>query len=59
VRRGEPRAGGTAEIARDPRFSTAIGLMHYGLRADEQRFFMGRVPKGLFDRVTEWLGQVF
>ena len=59
VRRGEPRAGGTAEIARDPRFSTAIGLMHYGLRADEQRFYMGRQPKRFVDRVSEWMSQMF
>jgi cell division protein FtsA len=59
VRRGEPRVAGQSEIARDPRYATAVGLVQYGLRAEEQRFYMGRPSGGLVGRVGRWFQQVF
>lgn len=59
VRRGEPRVAGATDIARDPRFATAVGLVQYGLRAEEQRFYMGRTSGGLLNRVGRWFQQVF
>jgi cell division protein FtsA len=60
VRRGEPRPiGGLTEVLRSPSYSTGVGLMLYGLKADEQRFYLGRTPNTLIGRVREWFGEVF
>ncbi len=59
VRRGEPRVAGDSVIARDPRYATAVGLVMYGLRADEQRFYQGRSPRSFFGRVGRWFESVF
>jgi len=56
VRRGEPRAlPGMPEGLRGPQFATAVGLVQYGLQADEQRFYMGRPSGGLFHRLGGWI----
>lgn len=62
VRRGEPRAvGGLTEAVRSPSFSTAVGLVLYGLKADEQRFYMGKPPggEGIFSRFQRWIHEAF
>jgi cell division protein FtsA len=59
VRRGEPRVAGDSVIARDPRYATAVGLVMYGLRAEEQRFYQGRSPRSFFGRVGRWFESVF
>jgi cell division protein FtsA len=60
VRRGEPRvAGGKADLVKDPRLATGVGLVHYGLKAEEQRFYLGRPTGGVFGRVGRWIQQVF
>jgi cell division protein FtsA len=60
VRRGEPRAvSGLTDIVRSPQMATAVGLVQYGLHADEQRFYLGRPRGGLFGRVSQWFSEVF
>ena len=60
VRRGEPRSvGGLTDAVKGPQFSTAVGLALYGLKADEQRFYLGRPQRGMFGRVQRWFAEVF
>jgi cell division protein FtsA len=60
VRRGEPRGvGGQLESVRNPAFSTAVGLTLYGLKAEEQRFYLGRRKRGVFSTIQDWFGAAF
>lgn len=60
VRRGEPRhVGGLTDAVKGPQFATAVGLAHYGLRAEEQRFYLGRPRRGVVGRLQQWFGEVF
>jgi cell division protein FtsA len=60
VRRGEPRnVGGMVEAAKGPQNATAVGLAYYGLKADEQRFYLGRPQRGMFGRLQRWFAEVF
>lgn len=60
VRRGEPRhVGGILDSVKHPSFSTGVGLALYGLKAEEQRFYMGRPQRGVVGRFTKWWGAAF
>lgn len=60
VRRGEPHVtGGLVDVVNSPIHATGVGLVQYGLRADEQRFYLGRPPRGMFGRVGKWFAEVF
>lgn len=58
VRRGEPRTAGLA-AAKDPRLATGVGLVHYGIKADEERFLLGKPTGGLAGRFGRWLSKSF
>lgn len=60
VRRGEPRhAGGLAESVKSPAYATGVGLALYGLKAEEQRFYLGRPTRNVFGKVGRWFADVF
>lgn len=60
VRRGEPRhVGGTASAVKSPAYATGTGLALFGLKAEEQRFYLGRPTRGVFGKWGKWLAEVF
>lgn len=60
VRRGEPRhVGGLAEAVKSPAYATGVGLALYGLKAEEQRFYLGRPTRSVLGKVGRWFADVF
>lgn len=60
VRRGEPRhVGGLAEAVKSPAYATGVGLALYGLKAEEQRFYLGRPTRTVLGKVGRWFADVF
>jgi len=61
VRRGMPKGvGGLVEVVRSPTFSTAVGLVHYGLSRSASAEVSDRAKHGnFFSRVRRTLANVF
>jgi cell division protein FtsA len=60
VRRGEPRhVGGIVDSIKHPSFATGVGLALYGLKAEEQRFYLGRPQRGVIGKFQKWWGAAF
>ena len=60
VRRGMPKGvGGLAEAVRSPTFSTAVGLVHYGLSRTAVAETGEQPKRGLFSRMRRTLSNVF
>ncbi len=61
VRRGVPKGvGGLAEVVRNPTFSTAVGLVQYGIaRQGASRVTDTPQRRGLFSRLRRTLTSAF
>ena len=63
VRRGHPRAiGGLVDVVRSPMYATGVGLVLYGVRNQDMRYFKTReenVYTKVRSRMRSWLGEIF
>jgi cell division protein FtsA len=63
VRRGHPRAiGGLVDVVRSPMYATGVGLVLYGVRNQDMRYFKIReenVYSKVRSRMRSWLGEIF
>jgi cell division protein FtsA len=64
VRRGLPRGiGGLVDVVKSPMYATAVGLVMYGARQEENSpYFKIRednVYRKVKNRMKEWLGEIF
>jgi cell division protein FtsA len=63
VRRGHPRGiGGLVDVVKSPMCATGVGLVLYGARNQDMRYFRVRednVYKKVKSRMRSWLGEIF
>ncbi|MHB8417405.1 MAG: cell division protein FtsA [Myxococcales bacterium] len=63
VRRGSPRAiGGLTDVVKSPMYATGVGLVLYGSKHQDLRFFKARednVYHKVASRMRSWLGEIF
>jgi cell division protein FtsA len=64
VRRGLPRGiGGLVDVVKSPMYATAVGLVMYGAKQQENSpYFKIRednVYRKVKNRMKEWLGEIF
>lgn len=54
-----PQASGIENNLNNPMYSTGIGLILHGSMNGSQRVFYGDMFNGIFDRMKEWVGNLF
>ena len=61
VRLGYPqRVTGYDDVAKNPEYATAVGLLHYGFQYEEERDeYSGIGVNSIFKRIKSWAGRYF
>ena len=54
-----PHASGGENNLNNPMYSTGIGLILHGSMNGSERVFYGDLFNGIFDRMKEWVGNLF
>ena len=63
VRRGPPKGvGGLVDLIKSPMYATGVGLVQYGVKNIDKRYFRVRennVYEKITNRMRAWLGEIF